>query len=165
MSRSGQPDDPVTLLNQGYRYALALVHDRTKAEDLLQDAWLAVLQAGGAREKAYLFSAIRSRYINQGKRDKLVAFVPLDNLHDITDAGTGDAMESRLQMDELERLLQQLRPPEREALFLAAVEGYTAQEIADHTGYSRGTVLSLIHRARKKLMATHRQQPQAVTAR
>lgn len=79
MTQSGQSDELVTLLHQGYRYALALVHDRTNAEDLLQDAWLAVLQAGGAREKGYLFSAIRSRYINQGKRDKLVMFVAFEN--------------------------------------------------------------------------------------
>lgn len=165
MPQSGQPDDPVTLLNQGYRYALALIHDRTKAEDLLQDAWLAVLQAGGAREKAYLFSAIRSRYINQGKRDKLVAFVSIEDVHDMAASGTETAMESDLLMDELECRLQHLRPLEREALFLYAVEGYTVREIATHTGHSRGTVLSLIHRVRKKLMSAYQQQPQAVTAR
>jgi hypothetical protein len=31
------------------------------------------------------------------------------------------------------------------------VEGYTAQEIADQTGSPRGSILSLIHRAKKKL--------------
>lgn len=45
----------------------------------------------------------------------------------------------------LEQALAQLRSIEREALFLAVVEGYTAQEIADLTQQGRGTVLSLIH--------------------
>lgn len=165
MPQSGQPDELVTLLHQGYRYALALIHDRTKAEDLLQEAWLAVLQAGGAWEKAYLFSAIRSRYINQGKRDKLVAFVSFEDVHDMAASGTETAMESGLLMDELECRLQHIRPLEREALFLSVVEGYTAKEIADHTGHPRGTVLSLIHRARKKLMSAYQQQPRAVKAR
>jgi len=40
---------------------------------------------------------------------------------------------------------------EREALLLADVEGYTAQEIAELTGHPRGTILSLIHRSRGKL--------------
>lgn len=52
---------------------------------------------------------------------------------------------------ELERALALLRPLEREALFLAAVEGYTAKEIGELTQQPRGTVLSLIHRARHKL--------------
>lgn len=152
MMQSGQPDDLVTLLNQGYRYALALTHDRTNAEDLLQDAWLSVIKAGGVQEKAYLFSAIRSRYINQGKRNKLVTFISIEDLHEIPDSAANGAAESELMLEELESNLQQLRPVEREALFLYAAEGYTAQEIADHTGNSRGTVLSLIHRARKKLI-------------
>ena len=51
----------------------------------------------------------------------------------------------------LNRALAALRPAERETLFLADVEGYTAQEIADLTGHPRGTVLSLIHRTHRKL--------------
>jgi len=47
--------------------------------------------------------------------------------------------------------LETLRPVERESLFLSAVEGYTAQKIADFTQQPRGTILSLIHRARKKV--------------
>jgi len=165
MTQSGQPDELVTLLHQGYRYSLALVHDRNKAEDLLQDAWLAVLQAGGPHEKGYLFSAIRSRYINQGKRDKLVMFVAFEEEHDLAGSDSENAIESGLLLDELESRLQQLRPLEREALFLHAVAGYSAQEITDLTGHPRGTVLSLIHRARKKLIAAYQQQPRTVTTR
>jgi DNA-directed RNA polymerase specialized sigma24 family protein len=47
--------------------------------------------------------------------------------------------------------LAQLRDEEREALFLCAVEGWTAQEVSDRTGQPRGTVLSLIHRGRIRL--------------
>ena len=151
MIQSGQPDDLVTLLNQGYRYALALTHHRTNAEDLLQSAWLSVIKAGGIREKAYLFSAIRSRYINQGKRDSLVSFVSIDDVHEIPNPVTNDATESELALEELEVNLRRLNPAEREALYLYAYEGYTNQEIADRTGKSRGTILSLIRRAREKL--------------
>jgi DNA-directed RNA polymerase specialized sigma24 family protein len=35
-----------------------------------------------------------------------------------------------------------------EALFLHEVEGYSASEISPMTGQPRGTVLSLMHRAR-----------------
>ena len=40
---------------------------------------------------------------------------------------------------------------ERELLYLAYVEGYTTQELADMTGRPRNTVLSQLHRARHKL--------------
>jgi RNA polymerase sigma-70 factor (ECF subfamily) len=49
-------------------------------------------------------------------------------------------------------LLSELRPEEREALFLHEVEGYTASEISRMTGQPRGTVLSLMHRARERLL-------------
>ena len=51
----------------------------------------------------------------------------------------------------LNRALATLRPAEREVLFLADVEEYTAQEIADLMGHPRGTILSLIHRTHRKL--------------
>ena len=52
---------------------------------------------------------------------------------------------------QLQSALRTLRETEREVLFLSIVEGYTAGEIAELTGSKRGTVLSLIHRARLKL--------------
>ena len=145
------------LLQRGYRYAVSLTHDPARAEDLLHDAWLAILQAGGPRAVGYLFSSIRSRFINQTRHERLVPMVQWDEaleqgLLDSTGAGE-NAADGRLRVSQgaLERALSQLRPIEREALYLATVEGYTAAEIADLTRQSRGTVLSLVHRARAKL--------------
>ena len=53
--------------------------------------------------------------------------------------------------DMLAQSLGQLSMEEREALYLWAVEGYTAKEIAKIGSLSRNTVLSRIHRARAKL--------------
>jgi RNA polymerase sigma-70 factor (ECF subfamily) len=145
--------DLAALLNQGYRYALALAHDPHRAEDLLQDAWLGVLQADGPNEKAYLFRAIRSRYLNQKKRDQLVPMVPLESNETIND-DTQSPENLLLEIDELEAHLAVLRPVERETFFLFAVEGYTVDEIAQYSGNPRGTVLSLIHRARHKLKSS-----------
>lgn len=52
---------------------------------------------------------------------------------------------------DLDVLLAGLKTAERETLFLNCVEGYTADEIARHTGQPRGTVLSLLSRAKRKL--------------
>jgi len=60
-------------------------------------------------------------------------------------------MISNAEDRQLQSALATLRVREREALFLSVIEGYTAQEIAELTLSSRGTILSLIHRARQKL--------------
>lgn len=150
------------LLQDGFRYALSLTHDVTKAEDILQDAWVAVLNANISKpkqkkqnlyEKPYLFSAIRTRFINQYRREALVPISSLDTefseLADFPDIAA-DSFSDR----DIDKLLQQLRPVEREALYLSAVEGYTVKEISIQTDQPRGTVLSLIHRAKVKLKNT-----------
>lgn len=150
------PEDPPetteTLLIRGYRYALSLTHAPVQAEDLLQDAWLAVLRAGGPKKRAYLFSAIRSRFIDQQRREQLVAIEPLhdrDPHQGQTEVRSDEMIFADRQI--LEKALSILRPVEREALLLSELEGYTAQEIATLTGHPRGTVLSLIYRSRQKL--------------
>lgn len=51
-----QPVDLDVLLQRGYRYALSLTHDKALAEDLLQDAWVSLLQAGAARNRRTSFA-------------------------------------------------------------------------------------------------------------
>jgi RNA polymerase sigma-70 factor (ECF subfamily) len=149
----GPAADLADLLRHGFRYAFSLTHDRSRAEDLLQDAWVAVLKANGPHTRGYLLSAIRSRFINLYRRERIVPTVSLTGLIDSTrvDRGAEDSTSFLPDLLALEKSLSSLRSAEREALFLSAVEGYTAQEIADLTDQPRGTVLSLIHRARVKL--------------
>jgi len=142
--------DERTLLRAGFRYALSLRHDRHDAEDLAQEAWCRLhRKAGGIDSKAHLFAAIRNLHIDRYRRENLVVFVALEE----ADAVADDAplIDDQIRPAELDPLLRTLRDAEREALFLHVVEGYTAQEIADLTERSRGTVLSLIHRTKAKL--------------
>jgi len=139
------------LLQHGYRYALSLAHHAAKAEDLLQDAWVAVIQADGPHEKSYLFCAIRSRYYNLYKRELLVPMESLESIvepaYESVDVGYAHDLDD----PQLDAALAQLRGIEREVLYLSAVEGYTAQEITTITGQARGTVLSMLTRTRKKV--------------
>ena len=146
--------DIAELLQSGYRYALSLAREKTQAEDLLQEAWLAMLKAKGPANKPYLFTAIRSRYINMYRRDQLVSIVALNEFSEFCDPLSEQeqlAIESDHDYVELEAALATLRPIERETLFLMAVEGYTAQEVAGLTNQPRNTVLSLNYRARQKV--------------
>ncbi len=141
------------LLHSGYRYALSLTHDKARAEDVIQDAWLAVLKAKGPHSRPYLFSAVRSRFLNLNKREQLVVVVAIDDVPPIEEQEDTSHLETmgELEYPMLEEALESLRGVEREALFLMAVEGYTANEIATFTAQPRGTVLSHIHRAKQKI--------------
>ncbi len=147
------------VLQSGFRYALSLTHDQAEAEDLLQDACVSILNIDGPWEKAYFFTTIRNRFIDRYRRNQKVLFLPLEGEKD------GETLPQQVAVEEwnapdvlengaLERALTQLRAEERETMFLAVVEGYTAQEIADMTGRPRGTILSLIHRTKAKLRKT-----------
>ncbi len=146
MSENPGPDLD-DLLQRGYRYALSLVHQPGEAEDLVQEACVRISRQGGPWRLSYLITVIRNRYIDQYRRSRKIRFQPLEV--DVSteagaedDDGLGDAMR---------RALGQLRPEERELVFMAVVEGYTTSEVASITGRPRGTILSAIHRAKQKL--------------
>lgn len=145
-------NDQITeLLHHGYRYALSLVQHSSAAEDLLQTAWLSILKAKGEFSRPYLFTTLRNHFINQYKRDSLIPMMSLETYEHLELEESCDEPIVSYDTREVEQALALLRPIEREVVYLAYVEEYTAAEISDHTDLPRGTVLSLMHRARGKL--------------
>jgi len=152
------PADLTDLLQHGFRYAMSLTHERAGAEDLVHDACVSILRADGPWHRGYLFATIRNRYIDQYRRRKKVTEVDIDTA-DSQSSGTfvddeqADAgLDTMIETETIETALALLSPAEREAMYLFAIEGYTAREIGEMTGKPRGTILSLIHRGRKKLI-------------
>ena len=134
------------LLRSGFRYAYSLCHDYHDAEDYVQQAWFKLHRKYGRVDtKALLFKTIRNLRMDRIRRDKIVAFEPMEERE------FDSAEEVRASKDDVKAILSQLRDGEREALYLNVVEGYTAQEISEMTHTPRGSVLSLIHRAKNKL--------------
>ena len=140
------------LLQSGFRYAYALTHHHHDAEDLVQTAWLKLHQRyKKVKTKALFFTTIRNLYIDQYRRRQRVRFITLTSEHEgLSASGAATGGDIKVAIDQM---LSKLRDIEREALFLHIVEGYSANEIATLTDRPRGTVLSLIHRSRKKLAA------------
>ncbi len=139
------------LLQSGFRYAYALTHHHHDAEDLVQTAWLKLHQRySEVKTKALFFTTIRNLYIDQYRRRKRIRFIALTSEHESLSASATTGEDTKVVIDQM---LSKLRDIEREALFLHIVEGYSANEIATLTGRPRGTILSLIHRSRKKLAA------------
>jgi len=142
-------EQPEELVQAGYRYALSLTHHHYDAQDLVQQAWMRCFNRyGEIRNRSMLYTTIRNLFWDQCRRSRIVRFEALDEADGVAEGGASGALPA---CDDLDILLAGLRVEEREALFLNAVEGFTASEISDHTGQPRNTILSLIHRAKAKL--------------
>lgn len=142
-----RPDDLGDLLDRGYRYALSLAHNNEAAQDLLQDACLRISRRGGPWNIRYLITTIRNRHIDVHRRAQKIQFSSLD---DFDLMGEVDVTMSSID-PQLEAALAQLNDDERELLYLSVMEGYSAGEIAKLTKRPRGTILSSLHRSKKKL--------------
>ena len=148
-SRDPSPTSDAELLRSAFRYALALSHHAEDAEDLVQEAWMNLCRTyGGVESRPVLFAAVRNLFVDQCRRRKIVQFDPLDDL--TANEPPAKRVEPGVKGD-LDVLLAGLRPAEREMLFLHYHQGHTAEEIGELTGQPRNTVLSIIHRAIRKL--------------
>ncbi|QDT41881.1 ECF RNA polymerase sigma factor SigE [Gimesia alba] len=145
-----QRSDDRQLIQSGYRYAVSLSHNRHDAEDLIQQACLKVLsQRGTLVGKSYLFAAIRNLFYDSLRKRQRIENEPLSS-ESVADTATSHTNIVEQKID-LAEILSCLRVEEREVLFLQVVEGYTAQEISTLTQQPRGTVLSLLSRARQRI--------------
>ena len=163
--RAGTLED---LLQRGYRFAFSLSHDAARAEDLLQEAWVSVLRAKGPHTVGYLFATIRSRFVDQYRRELIAPTESLDaQPHLAAEAEAtfwSEPCQSVPVHAALHRAMGLLRPEERTVLVLSAVEGYTAREIGELLDAPRGTVLSLMHRTRVKLRRWLQDNPNQETS-
>jgi RNA polymerase sigma-70 factor (ECF subfamily) len=126
--------DQRELLQAAFRYAFSLTHHQYDAEDLVQSAWLKLLSMKPKiPAKSLLFVTIRHLFFDDLRRRKIVSFCALDE-EETSACQTAELTCS----DDVHALLSELRPEEREALFLQEVEGYTASEISRLTGQPRG---------------------------
>jgi RNA polymerase sigma-70 factor (ECF subfamily) len=80
-------------------------------------------------------------------------------------AGDTEALlSSRSDLRRLDRLLEALPPPLREAIVLRELHELGYREIADVTGVPIGTVMSRLHRARAQLLRAYYQTGGEVAA-
>lgn len=149
-----------------YRYSLALCNDADEAYDLLYSNIEKLLtpdkNARPVNNKvAFLKRCIRNSYfdIQRHKKVRLIKSDALQNEHQALQQQLESLEEGMIKQQEVGALLADLKSEERELLYLWAVEGYTAQEIADLQGGGRGTWLSRIHRIKTKLRNKLTMQP------
>lgn len=149
-------DGIVALLPELRAFARFLARDRARADDLVQEA---VLRAFAARDqfdpetslKAWTFTILRNFFYEQGRRRKR----ELEVLEDYGNSPmpTSGSNGERDQLSDLDRMLWQLPPRQREALMLVGAQGMSYEEAAIICGVATGTIKARVSRARQMLVA------------
>ncbi|MEH6454961.1 MAG: sigma-70 family RNA polymerase sigma factor [Cocleimonas sp.] len=144
-------------LNQLYRFAISLTNNEDQSYDLLQscvEKYLKVDASDIESPIAYLKRMIRNEFIDQTRKKRFYQDVDPDALDRISDENSLNELTIEdvfVQQSEVAALLGTMQAEERELLYLWAVEEYTIAEIAEIKQVPRGTLLSKIHRLKKRV--------------
>lgn len=131
-------------------YLRRVTSDASLADDLLQESYLRMLRAPlaptePAHRKHYLFR-VATNLLRDHFRASKHSFAPLAENASPASAGRDLSLER-----DFERLLLELKPRERELLWLAYVEGYRHEEIAELINCRTASVRPMLFRARGRL--------------
>ena len=147
--------------HQGIALAVAyrVLEDRELAEDVLQEAFLAVWrQAGGFNPerglvRAWFLSIVRHRAIDVTRgRSFAKERISLDEI--AIETAYPDAwqeLSANLDAEQVKQAVEALPSVQREAVMLAYFSGLTHREVADRTGVPLGTVKGRMRLAMQKL--------------
>jgi RNA polymerase sigma-70 factor (ECF subfamily) len=137
------------------RYARALTHDITAAEDLVQDCVTIALRKihlwePGTDLRAWLFTILHHQYINGLRRDaRHRASIKLQKSYQASVSPPDQ--HTRLELRDLERALRQLPEDQRSLVLVVGVDGLRYEDAASAFNIPLGTVRSRVARGRDKL--------------
>ncbi|MFQ5785999.1 MAG: sigma-70 family RNA polymerase sigma factor [Alphaproteobacteria bacterium] len=137
------------------RYARALTGDAPRADDLVQDclerAWSRAHLFHRDRDiRVWLFAILHNQFVSGvRRRSRRPVEVPLkDEGHRLAVPPT---QESGPEIADLGRALERLPAEQKAAVLLVGLEDMTYREAADVLGIPEGTLMSRLHRGRRRL--------------
>ncbi len=147
-----------------YRTALWLTHDRSDAEDLVQDTCLRAFThfhrfTPGTNCRAWLVTILRNVFLNRiSLRGREVLANDSEPETVATDSATAPSSDTpeveffhRALSGDVERVLRSLPLAFREVVILVDLEGFSYREAAEALGSPVGTVMSRLARGRCRL--------------
>lgn len=140
-------------LNTAYRYATALAGDRDLAMDVVHSAYLKYVGSNSAppsQPLAYFLRIVRNTYFDLCRSRSRWVFTEDEPDDTVVDISANSLEDMMIDKDTVARVWQRLSDPEREVLYLWAVQEFTIDEIAEQTDTPRGTLLARMHRLKKK---------------
>jgi RNA polymerase sigma-70 factor (ECF subfamily) len=165
-SRARFEAEVVPQLSQLYPAALRMTRNPTDAEDLVQETSVKAYAAyhqfrPGTNLRAWLNRILTTTFINvyrKRRREPQQALggdlqewqMSADRLAPPVQSAEAEALDRTTDSDLL-RALRELPHEFRTAVYLADIEGYPYREIAEIMGTPVGTVMSRLHRGRRKI--------------
>ena len=146
-----------------WAYLVRVSADPPLAEDLMQESYVRFLCAanapslasdGEAAARLYLFRIATNLLRDHWRRPRATS---IEEIPEEFFAACDGAEQSDSQIM-LGPALRQMRPRERQLLWLAHAEGYSHREIAAVTGLAAASIRLLLFRARRKIAALLRTQ-------
>jgi RNA polymerase sigma-70 factor, ECF subfamily len=132
-------------------YLARVSDDPTLADDLMQESYVRFLCAsipddGEVAARRYLFRIATNLLRDHWRRPHSTS---IEEIPEELFASAGPAQSDSQAM--LGPALAQLRPRDRQLLWLAYAEGYSHREIAEVTGLASASIRLLLFRARRKI--------------
>lgn len=164
-------EEALPLLDQLYGAAMKMTRNPPDAQDLVQETFMKAFSAfksfeEGTNLKAWLYRIMTNAYINTYRKKQREPYLGVvEDLEDwqLGGAESTTAMSSKsAEAEAIDRTpdtvvtdaLNALPEDFRIAVYLADVEGFSYQEIADIAEVPIGTVMSRLHRGRARLRKT-----------
>jgi RNA polymerase sigma-70 factor (ECF subfamily) len=162
-------EQAIPYMDQLYAAAMRMTRNAPDAGDLVQETYTKAFQAfagfeQGTNLKAWLYRILTNTYINAYRKNQRTPYQgTLDELEDwqvggaesltlgrTTRSAEAEAID-HLPDSDVKEALQSIPEDFRLAVYLADVEGFSYQEIADIMKTPVGTVMSRLHRGRRLL--------------
>ncbi|AWB44441.1 RNA polymerase subunit sigma-24 [Paenibacillus sp. CAA11] len=139
-----------------YRYLLFLSKDPYTAEDLAQETFCRALvhmdKMQDGKVKPWLFRVAYHAFIDKTRKESRMQIYDTDYFQVMPDSNTPEThlmgAESR---KELDHMLAELSPEQREAVTLYDIQGYSYKEAADLMGVKLSRYKIVLYRARQRL--------------
>jgi RNA polymerase sigma-70 factor, ECF subfamily len=145
-----------------FRHRFAQIgHGPTEAEDLLQEALIAIHTHRHTYDRSQRFTPwihaiARYKFLDYLRRTKSsFKDLPLENARELTSSNDMTAVDSGL---DLQRLLSDMSSKAREAIQYVKLDGLSVSEAAARSGMSESAVKVAVHRGLKTLALRVRQE-------
>lgn len=138
-----------------YRIALALVESPEDAEDILQEAYTKLWSKRDSLEavqqpEAFAVTIVRNLCLDFLRSPRTNSrSEPLETVILHCEDSPERQVETRDQLRQVVRLIQELPPNQQQVIRLRGMEDCSVEEIAEITGFSPANVRTLLSRARK----------------
>jgi RNA polymerase sigma-70 factor (ECF subfamily) len=148
------------------RFIASRVGHRETAEDLAGDVFVRAAESiGSYRDRglpmqAWLFRIAHNLVIDHYRRSAKRRHVPIDDVGELAGASSPHAeVETRLSMEQANRMMQHLNPGQQEVISLRFVGGLSAEEAGTIMGRTPGAIRELQRTALKALRSLMGPEP------